>query len=92
MNETIAVIQNRRSVRAFQDKPIGRDMVDLIINSAMRAPTAGNMMLYSIIEVDDQAMKERLVQSCDNQPFIAKAPLVLLFLADYQRWFDFFIA
>ena len=91
MNETIAVIQNRRSVRAFQDKPIDRDIVDLIINSAMRAPTAGNMMLYSIIEVDDQTLKEQLAQSCDNQPFIAKAPLVLLFLADYQRWFDFFI-
>ncbi|HEY89014.1 MAG TPA: nitroreductase [Thermoflexia bacterium] len=92
MNETIAVIQNRRSVRAFQDRLIDRDIVDLIVNSAMRAPTAGNMMLYSIIEVDDQSLKEQLVQSCDNQPFIAKAPLVLLFLADYQRWFDFFSA
>ncbi len=30
--------------------------------------------------------------SCDNQPFIARAPLVWLFLADYQRWFDYFIA
>ena len=29
--------------------------------------------------------------SCDNQPFIARAPLVLLFLADYQRWFDVFV-
>ncbi len=92
MNETIGVIQNRRSVRAFQDRPIDRDIVDLIINSAMRAPTAGNMMLYSVIEIEDQTIKEKLAKSCDNQPFIAKAPLVLLFLADYQRWFDFFIA
>ena len=58
----------------------------------MRAPTAGNLMLYSIIEVQDQTIKQKLVKSCDNQPFIAKAPLVLLFLADYQRWFDVFIA
>lgn len=92
MNETIEVIQNRRSVRAFQDKPIARDVVDLIIASAMRAPTAGNLMLYSIVEIDDQAIKEELARSCDNQPFIAQAPLVLLFLADYQRLFDFFIA
>ena len=28
---------------------------------------------------------------CDNQPFIARAPLVLLFLADYQRWFDYYM-
>lgn len=56
----------------------------------MRSPTAGNMMLYSIVEIEDQEIKDKLVKSCDNQPFIAKAPLVLLFLADYQRWMDYF--
>ena len=49
-------------------------------------------MLYSIVEIDDQELKEKLAKSCDNQHFIAKAPLVLLFLADYQRWFDYFLA
>ena len=58
----------------------------------MRSPTAGNMMLYSILEVEDQIIKDKLVKSCDNQPFLAKAPFVLLFLADYQRWMDYFTA
>ncbi len=92
MNDTIEVILNRRSVRAYEDKPIDSETANLIVHSAMRAPTAGGMMLYSIIEIEDQNLKEKLAISCDNQPFIAKAPLVLLFLADYQRWFDFFIA
>ncbi|MFX0046112.1 MAG: nitroreductase family protein, partial [Candidatus Hermodarchaeota archaeon] len=61
-----------------------------IIHSAFRAPTAGAMMHYSIIEVTEQKVKDRLVETCDNQPFIAKAPFVLLFLADMQRWYDFF--
>jgi FMN reductase (NADPH) len=56
----------------------------------MRAPTAGNMMFYSIIQVIDQKKKEMLVKTCDNQPHIAKAPLVLIFLADMQRWWDYF--
>ena len=47
-------------------------------------------MLYSIIEVEDQALKDRLAETCDNQPFIAKSPFVLLFLADYQRWYDLY--
>jgi FMN reductase (NADPH)/FMN reductase [NAD(P)H] len=47
-------------------------------------------MLYSILEIEDQGLKDQLAITCDNQPFIAKAPLVLIFLADYQRWFDFF--
>jgi len=91
MNETLHVIQNRRSVRAYDDRPIERETVDRIIQAAMRAPTAGNMMLYSIIEIDDQTLKDKLAVSCDNQPFIARAPLLLLFVADYQRWFDYFV-
>ncbi|MBN2554346.1 MAG: nitroreductase family protein [Anaerolineales bacterium] len=91
MTETIRVLQNRYSVRSYADKPIPRDIVDLICNCAMRAPTAGNMQLYSILEIEDQSLKAQLAESCDHQPFIAKAPLVLIFAADYQRWFDYFL-
>ena len=90
MNDTINLIHNRRSIRSYEERLISGESKNLIINSAMRSPTAGNMMLYSIIEIEDQNTKEKLVKSCDNQPFIAKAPLVLLFLADYQRWMDYF--
>jgi nitroreductase len=91
MNETLKLIKNRKSVRTYTEKEISRDFKDKIIHAAMRAPTAGNMMLYSMIEVENQDIKNKLSVSCDNQPFIAKAPFVLLFLADYQRWNDFFI-
>ena len=90
MNETLRLMENRKSVRTYIDKDITRDFKDKIIHAAMRAPTAGNMMLYTIIEVEDQDLKEKLAVSCDNQPFIAKSPFVLLFLADCQRWNDFF--
>jgi FMN reductase (NADPH)/FMN reductase [NAD(P)H] len=92
MNETLALIEDRKSVRTFDHRPVKRTVVDQILHATMRAPTAGNLMLYSIIEVTDQAIKDRLAESCDHQPFIARAPLVLLFLADYQRWFDLFVA
>ena len=91
MNSVLDTIHQRKSVRAYEDKPVPEDVRDLILQSVMRAPTAGNMMLYSIIEVSDQEAKNKLVETCDNQPFIAEAPLVLMFLADYQRWFDYFM-
>jgi nitroreductase len=91
MNETIQLLLNRRSIRAYEEREISPQDKDLLLQATLRAPTAGNMMLYSIIEVDDQAAKEALARSCDNQPFIAKAPLVLLFLADYQRWLDYYM-
>lgn len=90
MNETLTLIENRKSVRAYEPGPLGPEQRDAIVRAAMRAPTAGNQMLYSILDIEDQAIKDRLAVTCDHQPFIAKAPLVLLFLADFQRWFDYF--
>lgn len=91
MNQVMEVLLNRKSVRAYEDRPVPEEARAAILRAAMRAPTAGNMMLYSIVNVTDQSAKDTLAQTCDHQPFIAKAPLVLLFLADYQRWFDYFI-
>ncbi|MHA1745696.1 MAG: nitroreductase family protein [Promethearchaeota archaeon] len=89
-NETLRVIHKRRSVRAYASTPIPEEIKNQIIHATMRAPTAGNLMLYSILEVRDQNKKAQLVKTCDNQPFIAKAPLVLIFLADQQRMYDFY--
>lgn len=90
-NATLEIIARRRSVRAYADRPLTQIEKDAILQATLRAPTAGNMMLYTIIEIEDQALKDRLAVSCDDQPFIARAPFVLLFAADYQRWFDLFI-
>lgn len=90
MNETLKVIENRRSVRKYAETPITAAEKEAILHAAMRAPTAGNLMLYSIIEIADQSLKDKLAVTCDNQPFIAQAPLVLLFAADYQRQMDYF--
>lgn len=90
MNQTLKVIDRRKSVRAYSDQPVTEEEKNLILQATFRAPTAGNLMLYSIIEVEDQAIKDRLAETCDHQPFIARAPYLLLFLADYQRWFDYY--
>jgi FMN reductase (NADPH)/FMN reductase [NAD(P)H] len=90
MNETLKIIDSRRSTRVFAEKPVSQNEKDLIFNAIYRAPTAGNMMLYSILEIEDQGIKDQLVNTCDSQPFIAKSPFVLVFLADYQRWWDYY--
>ena len=92
MNSTIELLLRRKSVRAYRKREIPPDAKEQILDAVLRSPTAGNLMLYSVIDITHQPLKERLVETCDNQPFIAKAPWVLLFLADYQRWWDFFVA
>ena len=90
MNNVIEQLETRKSVRAYEMQEIPEADVRAILSAAVQAPTAGNMTLWTAIRVTDQAKKGALAVSCDNQPFIAKAPLVLVFCADYKRWFDLF--
>jgi len=92
MNEVIKQLYERKSVRVFEDKEISMEDKRLILEAATMAPTAGNQQLYTIINVTDQELKEKLVITCDNQPFIAKAKLVLIFCADCKKWYDGFKA
>ena len=91
MNETLQGLHNRKSMRAYEDRPISPEARQEILLAAMAAPTAGNQQLYTILDITDQALKDKLAVTCDNQPFIAKAPLVLIFLADCQKWYDAFL-
>jgi nitroreductase len=88
--DTIDLLKNRMSLRKYADRPVTKEHLDIILESIMRAPTAGNMMLYSVIVIKDEEKKKTLSRTCDNQPFIATAPVVLIFLADMQRWFDYY--
>lgn len=87
MNEVIEQLHARKSVRVFNDEPVTSEEEREILEAACQAPTAGNQQLYSIIVVRDGRKKAALAESCDHQPFIAKAPLVLAFCADVRRWY-----
>lgn len=90
MNEVIKQLYERKSVRVFEDKEISNEDKRIILESACQAPTAGNMQFYTILDITDQKLKERLSETCDHQPFIAQAKMVLVFCADYQKWYDGF--
>lgn len=90
MNQTIKELFERKSVRVFEDREISKEDKQLILEAATMAPTAGNQQLYTIIDVTEQELKEKLVKTCDNQPFIADAKMVLIFCADCKKWYDGF--
>lgn len=91
MNETLYQLARRKSVRVYEDKPVCEEHKRLILEAAFQAPTAGNQQLYTIIDVTSQELKDALAVTCDNQPFIAKAPLVLVFCADCKKWYDAYL-
>ena len=90
MNDILMSLHNRKSVRSYEERPIELAEKQAILDAAVQAPTAGNMSLFTILDITDLELKQKLSVTCDNQPFIAKAPLVLIFCADYRRWYDAF--
>lgn len=90
MNDVIQQLKNRKSLRAFKQEAIELEKKTAIIDSALQAPTAGNQMMYTIFDITDKKLLHTLSESCDHQPFIATAPMALIFCADFQKWYDAF--
>lgn len=90
MNDILQSLYDRKSVRSFIERPVEPSVREAILLAAMQAPSAGNQMLYTILDIQDQKIKDRLAITCDKQAFIAKAPLVLIFLVDCRRWLDMY--
>ena len=90
MNEIMNALNQRKSVRVYTEKEISQEDKESILNAALQAPSAGCQLLYTILDITDQNKKERLVHLCDDQPFIAKAKMVLVFCADCRKWLSFY--
>lgn len=85
-NGTIRELFERKSVRVFEERDISAEEKKQILYAAAEAPTAGCQQLYTILDITDPEKKKALSESCDHQPFIEKAPLVLVFCSDCRRW------
>ena len=86
MNEVIRQLHARKSVRVFTDREITPEEKRAVLEAAVQAPSAGNQQLYTILDITDQSIKDKLVDTCDHQPFIAEAKMVLIFCADCKKW------
>ena len=92
MNETLRQLMERKSIRVYEDREIPDKARQAILLAAANDPTAGNQQLYTILNITDQKLKNQLAESCDHQPFIASAKMVLIFCADCRKWYHAFKA
>ena len=68
------VIQTRRSVRSYKKNPIPKE----VLEAARVAPSGSNLQPWKFILVKDDALKQKMVSACDNQEFVAEAPLIVV--------------
>jgi len=76
------VILKRKSVRDFIEKDVEPEKKQAIYDAILAAPTTENMMMYTVIAVTDPEVRAKL----SRQPAMRKAPMILVFCADYRRW------
>lgn len=84
--DTLDLLRNRRTIRKYNDMPIGEELLSELLEVAFRAPTTGGMQLYSVVVTRDNEMKQKLAPTHFNQPTVTSAPVVLTFCADYNRF------
>ena len=77
---------NHRTIRKYKDDPIPNEILQYILEAGTRAPTTGNMQVYSIVATTEEAIKEELAPCHFNQAMINQAPVVLTFCADFNRF------
>ena len=74
------------TVRKFASKPVKDSLIRSIIYSGTRASTTGNMQLYSVVITKDSVQKDKLAPLHFNQPVTKTAPVLLTFVADFNRF------
>jgi nitroreductase len=79
----MSLIQKRRSIRKFAEKPVEAEKVDLILEAALRAPSSMGKMPWSFIVVKDRDMLEKISRAKrSGAAFLKDAPLGILVCAD----------
>ena len=70
-------IKTRRSVRAYQDKPVPEDVLTRILDSGRMAPSGGNRQPWKFVVVKDSQTRKKLAQAANNQHFVGEAPVII---------------
>ena len=72
-------IRDRRSIRQFQDKPIEKEKMDLVIEAFRLAPSAGNNQTWQLLVVTDPEKRAAIrAASPSKRPMIEESPALLV--------------
>lgn len=84
MKTAKATLLDRRSIRRYEREDIPQETIDFIYEAIRNTPTSYNGQQFSVIDVDDQAIKEKLYE-LTGQKQIKTCRRFLLFCADYNK-------
>lgn len=85
MNKVIDSIKDHRSIRQYKEEQVSEEMLNEIIESAQAMPNSINGQQTSVVVVRDQETRSKIAELAGGQPWIAAAPVFLLFVSDFYK-------
>ncbi len=79
--EFFDVVAKRKSVRAFAERAPEEEKLRMVLETATRAPSAGNLQAYEVFVVRQAQDRKALARAAFGQEFVAAAPVSLVFCA-----------
>jgi nitroreductase len=80
--EFIDVINNRRSVRGYNDKTVEVEKLEQVLECARWAPSWANKQCWSFIVIKDRDTIEAISKSALVNKWLSKAPSIIVACAD----------
>jgi FMN reductase [NAD(P)H] len=84
-NPVIKQMRNRRSVRQFTGEPVSDADLQVIFETAQRAPTSINGQQISLIYTRDKARIAQIAELCGGQPQVRTADVFVAVVIDFNR-------
>lgn len=80
--ETIEALLTRRSIRKYKNQPVEKDKIEIILKSAMYAPSAMNLQGWHYVVIDDKVMMEETIKSIPHAELLRQTPAAILVCGD----------
>lgn len=78
------VIENRKSIRKYSSKKVDIKLIGQLLETATKAPSAGNIQNWKFIIVSEKETKNKLTKACLNQNWMKTAPVFIIVCSDTQ--------
>lgn len=75
----------RRTHRRYADRPVGEPLLRLLLAAAFSASSKSDLQQATVIRVAERTRRERLAALIPDMPWIAIAPVFLVFCGDARR-------
>jgi len=79
------VINKRRSIRSFLEKPVELEKIEALLKAAMQAPSAKNQQPWEFIVIDDREILNELSKLSNYANALLTAPVGILLVSNVEN-------